>query len=212
MDSIEAIFSNKIKEADPSLDVHGADRKVLQVAFQDFNSYVKFHWNLIGNEANQCMLEGKLEKLFKEDKAEFDAFLTVWTGIWFKKWKQRVNLLIGKQDQAKLSAPLESNPKAESLWANLECREEMIGIVTSALIKNGEVCGTRVIAENLLKTEMQKTFVDEIKNKEQLLVILNNALRKARETAQRAGPIISIKIDKSYYCQLKSKDSCTVKN
>jgi hypothetical protein len=212
MDSIEKIFSNKIKEADPTLDVQGADRKVLQVAFQDFNSYVKFHWNLIGDQANQCMLEGKLEKLFKENETEFDAFLTVWTGIWFKKWKARVNLLIGKQDQNKLSAPLEVNPKAECFWTNLECREEMIGIVTSAIVRNGEVCGTRVIAENLLKTEIQKDFVDEIKNKEQLLVILNNALRKARETAQRAGPIISIKIDKSYYCQLKSKDSCTVEN
>jgi hypothetical protein len=212
MDSIEAVFSNKFKEADPTLDVLGADRKVLQVAFQDFNSYVKFHWNLIGNEAKQCMLEEKLEKLFKEDEAEFEAFLTVWTGIWFKKWKERVNLLIGKQDQNKLSASLEINSKAESFWNSLECREEMIGIVTSALIKNGEVCGTRVIAENLLKTEVQKNFVDEIENKEQLLVILNNALCKARETTQRAGPIISIKIDKSYYCQLKSKDSCTVKN
>jgi hypothetical protein len=212
MDSIETIFSNKIKEADPTLDVLGADRKVLQVAFQDFNSYVKFHWNFVGNETNQCELEGKLDKLFKEDPAELDAFLTVWTGIWFKKWKERVNLLIGKQDQNKLSTTLQTNPKAESMWTNLECKEEMIGIVTSALIKNAEVCGTRIIAENLLKAEIQKNFVGEIKNKEQLLIILNNALHKARETAQRAGPIISIKIDKSYYCQLKSKESCTVKN
>jgi hypothetical protein len=88
----------------------------------------------------------------------------------------------------------------------------MIGIVTSALIKNAEVCGTRIIAENLLKTEIQKNFVDKIKNKEHLLVILNNALHKAREISQRTGPLISIKIDKSYYCQLKSKERCTVKN
>jgi hypothetical protein len=59
------------------LDVLGADRKVLQVAFQDFNSYFKFHWNLIGNESNQCELAEKLEKLLKEDTAELEAFLTV---------------------------------------------------------------------------------------------------------------------------------------
>jgi hypothetical protein len=41
----------------------------------------------------------------------------------------------------------------------------MIGIVTSPLIKNAEVCGTRIIAENLLKTEIQKTPLTKSKTK-----------------------------------------------
>ena len=65
----------EIEGADPALDIMGSDRKVLQVACQDFTNYLKFHWNLMGKEANQCELVEKLEKLFKEDSSELEAFL-----------------------------------------------------------------------------------------------------------------------------------------
>ena len=80
----------KLKEADSALDVSGSDRKVLQVACQDFTNFLKFHWDLIGKEASQCELVEKLEKLFKEDPAELEEFLAVWVGIWLRKWKERV--------------------------------------------------------------------------------------------------------------------------
>ena len=79
----------------------GSDRKVLQVACQDFTNFLKFHWDLIGREASQCELVERLEVIFKEDSSELDAFLTVWIGIWFKKWKERVKLLIGEQNASR---------------------------------------------------------------------------------------------------------------
>ena len=42
MNFIETTLSKKIKEAEPTLDLQGADRKVLQVAIQDFTNYLKF--------------------------------------------------------------------------------------------------------------------------------------------------------------------------
>jgi hypothetical protein len=200
MNFIETMLSKKIKEADPSLDILGADRKVFQVACQDFTNYFKFNWNLADEETNIVDHADKMEQLHKEDPVEIESFLTVWTGIWLKKWKERVELLIGKQNQTPLSKDSKTLAEAESLWKTLECREEMIGIVVSALIKKAEICGTQIIAENLLKMELRKKIDHDINNKEQVLTILNNALRKAREIAQRTGPLISIKIDKSYYC------------
>jgi len=76
MNFVEIMLGEKLKDADPALEIMGSDRKVLQVACQDFTNYLKFHWNLIGKEANQCELVEKLETLFKEDAAELDAFLT----------------------------------------------------------------------------------------------------------------------------------------
>jgi hypothetical protein len=99
MNFVEIMLGEKLKDADSALDIMGSDRKVMQVACQDFTNYLKFHWNLIGKEANQCELVEKLEKLYKEDAAELDAYLTVWTSIWFKKWKERVKLLIGDQNE-----------------------------------------------------------------------------------------------------------------
>ena len=204
MNSIETMLSKKIKEEEPTLDIFGADRKVLQVALQDFANYLKFSCNLEDKEINIIDYADKLEKLDKEDAVEIESFLTIWTGLWLKKWKNRVNLLIGKQNQGGSVKALETLAKGEALWAKLECKEEMIEMVISALIKNAEICGTRIIAENVLKTELGKKIDHDINNKELFFAVLNSALRQAREIAQKTGPLILIKVEKSYYCQVKN--------
>lgn len=199
MNFVEIMLGEKLKDADPALDIMGSDRKVLQVACQDFTNYLKFHWNLIGKEANQCELVEKLEKLFKEDSAELDAFLTVWTGIWLKKWKERVKLLIGNQNAQKWNKMCKTLSSGDSLWRKIEHKQELQEVVVSTLIKNGEVCGTEILAENLLKMELGEKTLQTVSDKERLFISLNNALRKAREMAQSRGPLIFVKIDKGYY-------------
>jgi hypothetical protein len=199
MNFVEIMLGEKLKDADPALDIMGSDRKVLQVACQDFTNYLKFHWNLIGKEANQCELVEKLEKLFKEDAAELEAFLTVWTGIWFKKWKERVKLLIGNQNANKWNKMSKTLADVEPMWRKIEQKQELQEVVVSTLIKNGEVCGTEILAENLLKMELGEKNLHNLNDKERLFATLNNALRKAREMAQSRGPLIFVKIDKGYY-------------
>ena len=199
MNFVEIMLGEKLKDADPALDIMGSDRKVLQVACQDFTNYLKFHWNLIGKEANQCELVEKLEKLFKEDAAELEAFLTVWTGIWFKKWKERVKLLIGNQNANKWNKMSKTLADVEPMWRKIEQKQELQEVVVSTLIKNGEVCGTEILAENLLKMELGEKNLHNLDDKERLFATLNNALRKAREMAQSRGPLIFVKIDKGYY-------------
>jgi hypothetical protein len=193
------MLGEKLKDADPALDIMGSDRKVLQVACQDFTNYLKFHWNLIGKEANQCELVEKIDNLFKEDPAELNAFLTVWTGIWLKKWKERVKLLIGNQNANKWNKMSKTLTDVEPIWRKIEHKQELQEVVISTLIKNGEVCGTEILAENLLKMELGEKNVQNISDKERLFTTLNNALRKAREMAQSRGPLIFVKIDKGYY-------------
>ncbi len=199
MNFVEIMIGEKLKDADSALDIMGSDRKVLQVACQDFTNYLKFHWNLIGKEANQLELVEKLEKLFKEDAAELNAFLTVWTGIWFKKWKERVKLLIGNQNANKWNKMSKTLTDVEPLWRKIEQKQELLEVVVSTLIKNGEVCGTEILAENLLKMELGEKNLQNVNDKERLFATLNNALRKAREMAQSKGPLIFVKIDKGYY-------------
>jgi hypothetical protein len=199
MNFVEIMLGEKLKDVDPALDIMGSDRKVLQVACQDFTNYLKFHWNLIGKEANQCEIVEKLETLFKEDAAELDAFLTVWIGIWFKKWKERVKLLIGNQNANKWNKVSKTLANAEPLWRKIERKQELQEVVVSTLIKNGEVCGTEILAENLLKMELGEKNLQNVNDKERLFTTLNNALRKAREMAQSKGPLIFVKVDKGYY-------------
>jgi hypothetical protein len=72
-------------------------------------------------------------------------------------------------------------------------------VVEATLIKNGEICGTEILAENLLKMELGDKNNQTLGDKEQVVMVLNNALRKARDMAQSRGPLIFVKVDKAYY-------------
>ncbi len=199
MNFVEIMIGEKLKDADPVLDIMGSDRKVLQVACQDFTNYLKFHWNLIGKESNQCDIAERLEVLFKEDADELDDFLKVWCNMWFKKWKQRVKLLIGNQNANKWNKMTKTINNAEPIWNKIEKKQELQEIVIATLIKNGEVCGTEILAENLLKMELGEKYLQSLNETEKLFTTLNNTLRKAREMAQSRGPLIFVKVDKGYY-------------
>lgn len=199
MNFIEIMLGEKLKDADPALDIMGSDRKVLQVSCQDFTNYLKFHWNLIGKEASPCELVEKLELLFKENPGELDEFLTIWAGIWFKKWKERVKLLIGDQNANKWSKMSKIISNAEPLWRKIEHKQELQEVVVATLIKNGEICGTEILSENLLKMELGEKRNQYLSEKERVFSTVNNTLRKAREMAQSKGPLIFVKVDKGYY-------------
>jgi hypothetical protein len=88
---------------------------------------------------------------------------------------------------------------AEPLWNKIERKQELQEVVIATLIKNGEICGTEILAENLLKLELGEKSVRNLDDKERVFVTLNNTLRRAREMAQSRGPLIFVKVDKGYY-------------
>jgi uncharacterized protein (DUF2384 family) len=199
MNFIEILLSEKLKDKNPMLNVLGSDRKVLQIACQDLTNYLKVHWDLVGKEANECEVVEKLEKFFNGSPNELSEFLEVWTGIWLRKWKERVKLLIGNENSKRWNRVTKILNNAESMWGSLSNRQEMEDLVASTLIKNGEICGTSILAENLLKMELGEEKKEYAKDEEQVLNVVNNTLRKARELTQSSGPLIFVKVDKAYY-------------
>jgi hypothetical protein len=199
MNFVEIMIGEKLKEMDSALDILGSDRKVLQVACEDFTNYAKFHWGLIGRETSQLELTDKLEQIFREDRDELAEFVNVWIGIWFKKWKERVKLLIGEDNTSKWSKVTKTLNNAEPLWRKLEGKQEIRELIATTLIKNGEICGTEILSENLLKLELGEKRVQCLSERERVLIAVNNALQKGRNMALSRGPLIFVKIDKGYY-------------
>jgi hypothetical protein len=199
MNFIEILLSEKLKSKNPMLDIFGSDRKVLQIACQDLTNYLKVHWDLVGKEANECELVDKLEEFHSENPDELEVFANLWTGIWLKKWEERVKLLIGKDKAKRWNKVTKILNKAQPLWKKLADRTEMQEVVTSTLVKNGEICGTSILAENLLKMEIGRNKKKYTNEKEQVMSVVNNSLRKARELARSKGPLIFVKVDKGYY-------------
>ncbi|MDR2707413.1 MAG: hypothetical protein LBB87_01525 [Nitrososphaerota archaeon] len=198
MNFIEMMIGEKLSDAELSLDVTGSDRKVLQVAYQDFTNYLKVHWKLIGKEANRCEIVKNLEKHIQENPVELEEFLTIWTNIWLKKWKERVKLLIGNQKHVETQI-LDELKNAEPYWRKIGRKHELTERIVGALVKNGEICGTEIVAESLLKMELCIKHVQKLDDKERVLSIVNSALHKAREISRNKGPLIFVKIDKGYY-------------
>jgi hypothetical protein len=191
---IEATLAKKIQEAVPSINIEGADRKVFQVALQDLTNYMTYVQN------QNVPIE---QTSFEEISSEFDSFLTVWTGMWLKKWNQRFSLLIGenKQKTASPSKSTEEPAKCPAKIEDLACREELTQLLINTLIQRSEISGTTIIAENILQKEVQKFSACDMNTKENTFKLLNNALTKIREIAQSNGPVVLVKVEKEYYCQ-----------
>ncbi len=199
MNFIELLLSEKLKDKNPMLDILGSDRKVLQIACQDLTNYLKVHWELVGRESNDCEIAERLERIHNEDRSELEEFLQVWTGIWLTKWKERVKLLIGNENVNRWNKATKTLSDAEPIWKTLSNHREIEEIITLTLVKNGEICGTAILAENLLKMELGEKKREYFSMGEHVLNVVNNTLRKARELAQCKGPLIFVKVDKGYY-------------
>jgi hypothetical protein len=199
MNFVEILMSEKLKDKNPMLDVLGSDRKVLQIACEDLTNYLKVHWDLIGKETSEFETVERLERVFNETPSELSEFLDIWTGIWLKKWNERVKLLIGNENSKKWNRVTKILNNAEPIWTKLSNRQEMEDVVISTLIKNREVCGTSILAENLLKMELGEEKREYKSEKERVVNVINDTLRKARELTQSKGPLIFVKVDKGYY-------------
>jgi hypothetical protein len=199
MKSLKSVLSSKMQEVDATLDVVRSDRKMLQIAYVDFLNYVRFNWRLSVEETSHYDVAEKIERFLDENPAELDSSLTVWMGIWMKKWKARVKLLIGNQEHNTLFQGSGALARAEVGWKKLACKDEMMGLVASALIRNAEICGTQVLAEHVLKLELSKMDNFDPDSKEQMFTILNNALWRVHSMTNSVGPLFFLKVDKAYY-------------
>lgn len=201
MNFLELMLSRCLKDHNPLLDLQGSDRRVLQIACEDLMNFLKFHWQLIGQENGDYDLIDKVQGYFEDNSEEFSQFVGIWAGLWIKKWNKRVKLLIGNDTSQQWSRVNKRLKKAESLWRQLKKRGELKDVLVESLIRNGEICGTAIMAENLLKLELgaSKEKHNWRSEPEKLLNIVNTTLRKARQLSYSKGPLIFVKIDKKYF-------------
>ncbi len=201
MNFLELLLSQCLKDHNPLLDLQGSDRRVLQIACEDLMNFLKVHWELIGQENGDYDLIDKVHNYFEENPEEFSKFASIWSGLWIKKWNERVKLLIGNEGSSQWSKVNKQLRDSESLWRQLKKRGEMKEILVKSLIRNGEICGTTIMAENLLKLELGSCEEKHgwMSEEEKLFNLVNNTLRKARQLSYSKGPLIFVKIDRKYF-------------
>jgi len=197
------MLSQSLQNKNPQLNPETTDKKILQIATQDLLNYLKFHWQLTGRENEEIELTEKIQTYSEKKPEELQQFIDLWSGIWIKKWNERVKVLITNEDQAGWIKTDQRLLKAEPLWRQLTHRNEMKDLIISTLIRNGEICGTSILAENLIKTELATDTENKIYANQNLLNITNRAIRKAKQLSQSKGPLIFVRIDKRFFQLLK---------
>lgn len=201
MNFLERMLSQSLRDHNPLLDLQGSDRRVLQISCEDLINFLKFHWRLIGREESDYDFIEKARKYYDENPEEFSQFVNIWAGLWIKKWNERVKLLIGNNCSAQWSRVNKRLKNASGSWRKLNSRREMKEILVGSLVRNGEICGTSIMAENLLKLELG---VHDVGHKwrteqEKLINVVNSTLHKARQLSNSKGPLIFVRIDKKYF-------------
>ena len=203
INTIELMLSQSLQDKNPQLNPNTTDKKILQIASQDLLNYLKFHWKLTGKQHATIELTEKIETYTQKNPKELQQFINLWSGIWIKKWNERVKILITNEDNLYWKKTNQRQLRAEPLWRQLPYRNEMKDIIINSLIRNGEICGTSILAENLIKTELARYSENKIYVNQNLLNITDKAMKKAKQLSQSKGPLIFVRIDKRFFQLLK---------
>lgn len=200
MNFIEVMLTESLRNRNPQLDLQGTDRRVLEIAHEDLMNFLRVHWRLMGNESAEYELIEKLHHYHHEETEELQEFVNAWSGIWIKKWNERVKLLIGQEEEStnwqKISKKI---CDAEPTWKTLPNRKEVEDVVVESLIKNGEICGTSILAENLIKMEIGSVEKINVNQDQDVLNLVNGTLRRARSLSRSKGPLIFVRLDRRFF-------------
>jgi hypothetical protein len=199
MNFLELMLAESLQNKNSQLDLQGTDRKVLRIACEDLLNFLKVHWKLVGQEIVEIELTEKIRQYYRENPEELEEFVNLWTGIWMKKWSERVRLILEQENSERWKEPNARLAKAEPAWRRLRNRNEMEDMIIDALVRNGELCGTYILAENLLKNELVSYNDRKIFTKEDLFTITSKAVRKAKQLSQSKGPLIFVKVDRKFF-------------
>jgi len=203
MNFLELMLAESLKNRNSQLDLQGTDRKVLRIACEDLLNFLKVHWKLIGQEIAEIELTEKIRRYYQENPEELEEFVNLWSGIWMKKWSERVKLLLAQENSDRWRETNARLVNAEPVWRRLRNRREMEDIIIDALVRNGELCGTYILAENLLKNELTSYTDGKIFTNEELLAITTKAVKRAKQLSQSKGPLIFVKIDRKFFQFIK---------
>jgi hypothetical protein len=193
-DEFKRLMMEMLSEKLPGIDLETVDHKMLMIAQQDFINCLKVSGGFVGDEDCEVKTIEKLEALMSENFEEFKSSLDAWIGMWVGKWKNRTKLLINKKQDR---PPIPEH--VECAWRNLPNRYRIVELVVEALVKHGEICGTMILAECLVKKELGKSKELAIKTSQDELDFAMRVVAEARALAYTIGPLIFIKVEKTYY-------------
>ena len=199
MNLIQLLLLESLRNRNLHLDLQGSNKRILSIAHQDFMNYLRFHWKLTSQEMTQPQSTEEMRRYIHEKPEELREFIDVWCGIWLKKWGERVKLGTENEESKRLEKNNRQPRWVEPIWRRFKDRSGIEDIIVEALIRNGEICGTSILAEHLLKSELASRIARKNSSErlEDLLDITYKALTKVRHLSRSKGKTVFIILRKS---------------
>ena len=185
-------LAKELEREIPDVDIYGSERKLLDFAFQDLETY-------LDSECSKVSFDDINKTLNDEaNQDEIKSFLKVWTTRWLKKWRERVTLC-QKIPQISL-AHIKIKNRATKVFKQMEKEKELKRLVIQKLINKGEVCMVNLIAENLIIEEIAQRLKANDKNEPTNWTTLNpleifqEVVPRINKLTERKIPIIHLRL------------------
>lgn len=207
---INALIFNNLDDICPLLSLTGEDRKVYEICIEDFKNYVDYlDRNHIRVDkqvspdflpSQQAVIEEIISIITKnsgfiqnlQDTKEVEEFVHSWVRLWWKKWQYRTKIVFKQEPHMiNVDAHLTSNDFTGEEINELTC------IVIDKLIQYGEICCANIIANALIKKDIQAAQKSEWTTQDKLNLI-PRLQREAKEMSYTHGPLVFIKANKEY--------------
>lgn len=199
---LRVMLLNHLKDQAPTLDLHNSpqDKRVYHIADQDLRNYVVWlHRIQTGEDSNEYDIIAGSDL----DPQETDDFVKMWTIKWLKKWRERTKLVLTPDDQMRYKTYMKEHRASrghrlpEVLPPSI--LNEMSQSVSRTLIKLGEVCGTKILGQQLLDMEFrskewEKQRISGKMNTQDIINLTTAAKKRAKQMAYTHGPLIFIRI------------------
>ena len=189
---IASCLAGQLEKEIPDVDIYGAEKKLLDFAYQDLETCIRLEWK----DTNSEDIEEALNDEAKQEEAK--AFVKVWTTQWLEKWRERVTLC---QKMPRFSLQhLKAKQKAAKLLKRMENGQELKDFVVQKLINQGEVCMPELIAENLVveqiayRLKMNDREAPGDKASLEPWQIFRDVLPQVKSLAERKTPLIHMKL------------------
>lgn len=210
---INSLIFNKLAEICPLLSLTGEDRKIYEICIDDFKNYADYldrnHIKVDGQIHNEFLPSEQevLEELMSiiaentsltqnlHDTKEMEEFVHAWVQMWWKKWQYRTKIIF--KDQPNLMS-MDSRFFSNALSG--EEMSELVCLVTDKLIQNGEICCVKIIADALIKKDIQaiQSANDREWTTQDKLNLIPKLQREARQMSYTHGPLVFIRANKNY--------------
>lgn len=188
-------LAGELEKRIPNLELDGLDKSVLVYAYQDLQTCLAIRLEA----SNASQLYVKVGRAVEESPDEVKAFLKVWVGQWVEKWRNRVTF---SQEMPKVSRRRFGNlRKAQKLCMVMNGRKKLREMVVQRLVRRGEVCRPKQIAEDLIIKEIADQLC-KCQGKSlmcvnlNILKILHGVYARIGKLAESKKPLLHIKIVK----------------